>query len=97
MAAEKKNAVVKRGETKPHKKQNPARKTRVNPALWWKNSARFLREVVVELKRTNWPTRKDFASSCVAVLLFVVVMMVVVFIMDSALTRGLRVFLDALG
>ncbi len=36
---------------------------------WWASTAQFLREVWVELKKVNWPQRKEVMGSTAVVIL----------------------------
>jgi preprotein translocase subunit SecE len=36
---------------------------------WWETTARFLREVRVELKKVTWPQRKEIIGSTAVVIL----------------------------
>jgi preprotein translocase subunit SecE len=46
--------------------------------------ARFLREVMVELKKTNWPSRNDLTKYVVVVLMTIFVVAVFLFLLDQA-------------
>ena len=49
---------------------------------------RFLKEVVAELKKVTWPTRKDLVSYTIAVIVFVILISVVVGVLDFVFQRG---------
>ena len=49
--------------------------------------ARFFREVVAELKKVTWPARKEFLSYTAAVLVFVTLFGVIIFLIDLPLGR----------
>ena len=49
---------------------------------------RFFREVVSELKKVVWPSRKEFVSYTIAVVVFVSVFGVVIYLMDIPLAWG---------
>lgn len=50
--------------------------------------ARFLREVVAELRKVIWPTRKQMVTYTIAVLVFVSFMVALVFALDSLFAEG---------
>ena len=67
----------------PQKKAAPKKTAKVNV---FKRIARFYREVVAELKKVTWPTRKELITSSVAVLVFILIFMVVLFGIDTGFT-----------
>lgn len=52
-----------------------------------KRIRRFFKEVISELKKVTWPTKKILISYTVAVVIFVVIGMVVVFGIDNVTVR----------
>ncbi|WP_020623290.1 preprotein translocase subunit SecE [Pseudonocardia sp. ICBG1142] len=50
--------------------------------------ARFLREVVAELRKVIWPDRSQMVKYTIAVLIFVSIMVALVFVLDSAFAEG---------
>ncbi|MEJ8280174.1 preprotein translocase subunit SecE [Pseudonocardia spirodelae] len=50
--------------------------------------ARFLREVVAELRKVIWPDRGQMVKYTIAVLVFVSFMVALVFVLDSAFAEG---------
>ena len=54
----------------------------------FKRLARFLREVVAELRKVIWPTRKNLLTYTIVVLVFVAVMVALVFGLDYAFFQG---------
>ena len=53
----------------------------------------FLKEVGIELRKVNWPTRQELLSYTIVVLVAVVFLTTLVFGMDFAFSRGiLQVF-----
>ncbi len=66
---------------KDQKDQKPKKEHRFHPI-------RFLKEVVAELKKVTWPTRKDLVNYTVAVIVFVVLISVVVGILDFVFQQG---------
>ncbi|WP_020499514.1 preprotein translocase subunit SecE [Sciscionella marina] len=55
----------------------------------FKRLGRFLREVVAELRKVIWPTRKQMITYFTVVLVFVVVMTAFIFGLDYGLTKGI--------
>ena len=49
---------------------------------------RFLREVVAELRKVHWPTRKQIVTYTIVVLLFVSFMVALVAGLDALFTKG---------
>ena len=49
---------------------------------------RFLREVVAELRKVIWPTRKDLVTYTIVVLVFVAFMVTLVAVLDLAFAKG---------
>ena len=47
----------------------------------------FFKEVVSELKKVNWPTKRTVVSYTIAVVVFVIIMMVIVFFLDQGSTK----------
>jgi preprotein translocase subunit SecE len=54
----------------------------------FKRLGRFLREVVAELRKVIWPTRKMLVTYTIVVLVFVAVMVALVFGLDYAFFQG---------
>ena len=52
----------------------------------FKRTARFYREVVAELKKVTWPTRKELVTSSIAVIVFIAIFMVILFGIDTGFT-----------
>ncbi|GAA4222549.1 preprotein translocase subunit SecE [Streptosporangium album] len=78
-------AIDTRGET-ADKPSGEKKAKRTSPAL-------FYRQVVAELRKVIWPTRKDLISYTTIVLIFVLVMVGIVAGLDAVLTEGvLRIF-----
>jgi preprotein translocase subunit SecE len=50
--------------------------------------ARFLREVVAELRKVIWPTRKELVTYTIVVLIFVSFMVALVGLLDLAFAKG---------
>ncbi len=66
---------------KDQKDQKPKKERRFHPI-------RFLKEVVAELKKVTWPTRKDLVSYTIAVIVFVILISAVVGILDFVFQQG---------
>jgi preprotein translocase subunit SecE len=78
-------ATPERG--RPEKKA----KGRRDPLL--KRLNRFFRQVVAELRKVNWPTRRELVTYTIVVVVFVAVMMVIIALYDLAFTEAmLRIF-----
>ncbi|GGM49934.1 hypothetical protein GCM10011608_38540 [Micromonospora sonchi] len=50
--------------------------------------ARFIREVVAELRKVIWPTRKELLTYTTVVIAFVTVMLTIVAVFDFAFAKG---------
>jgi preprotein translocase subunit SecE len=61
------------------------REERVSPIS---KSVRFLREVVAELRKVIWPTRKELITYTVVVLVFVSFMVALIALLDIAFAKG---------
>ena len=84
MAAE--NKTAKPAATKDKGKAvAPKKKGKFDIKKIFQNIARFFREVVSELKKVSWPSRKEFLSYSAAVIVCVVVFGVIIFVMDLGL------------
>ncbi|GAB2486483.1 hypothetical protein GCM10027187_62520 [Streptosporangium sandarakinum] len=78
-------AIDTRGET-ADKPSGEKKAKRTSPAL-------FYRQVIAELRKVIWPTRKELISYTVIVLGFVLIMVAIVAGLDAILTEGvLRIF-----
>jgi preprotein translocase subunit SecE len=67
-------------------KTGPKKGPRTTPAL-------FFRQVVAELRRVIWPTRREMITYTTVVLVFVLIMVAVVTGLDYALTKAvLKIF-----
>ena len=66
---------------KPAKTQGKAKDERPNI---FERIARFIREVVAEMRKVNWPSRKELLTYTSVVLVFVIVMMSIVGVLDYA-------------
>jgi len=68
---------VTKGRAKPG---GPAKDGRTSPAL-------FVRQVVSELRKVIWPTRKELITYTGVVMTFVLVMVLIVTALDTAFTK----------
>lgn len=57
-------------------------------------SARFFQNVVKEMKRTSWPTRRQLVSYTITVLVTVVFVAVFFTLVDLGITELIRLILD---
>ena len=57
----------------------------------------FLSEVVSELKKTTWPSRKEVYGTTVVVIVAVFITALYLFIVDKTLERGMTFILSAFG
>lgn len=77
------------------KKAEPARKTArksdENQTPWWESFRQYLREVVYELRRVVWPSRKETIGSTSVVLVIVIICGIFLGIVDLVLSRLIRV------
>ncbi|MBV8933081.1 MAG: preprotein translocase subunit SecE [Kutzneria sp.] len=77
-------AVAPRKKDKP----TPTRDRKQKRPNVFKRLLRFLREVVAELRKVIWPTRKMLVTYTTVVLVFVAVMVALVFGLDDAFFAG---------
>ncbi len=49
----------------------------------------FFKEVIGELKKLSWPSKKDLVSYTLAVIGFIALMAVVIYVLDLAFSEGL--------
>jgi preprotein translocase subunit SecE len=61
-------------------KAGPAKRDRTTPAL-------FVRQVIAELRKVIWPTRRELRTYTVVSLVFVLVMVVIVTSLDYGFTK----------
>ena len=61
------------------------KKSKVDFKKAFLNIGRFFREVISELKKVSWASRKEFLSYSTAVIVFVVVFGTIIFVMDLGL------------
>ncbi len=94
MATEKKDVhpVLKKDVQKKDKAKAPASKKarKVDLKKTAISIGHFFRDVFFELKKVTWPTRKEFVSYSIAVVVFVVIFGAIIYAMDQLLLLGLR-------
>jgi preprotein translocase subunit SecE len=61
-------------------KPGPAKKDRTSPAL-------FLRQVMAELRKVIWPTRRELRTYTIVAMTFILVMVVIVTSLDYGFTK----------
>jgi preprotein translocase subunit SecE len=61
-------------------KPSPAKQDRVTPA-------RFVREVIQELRKVVWPTRKELVTYTSVALVFILIMVAIVTSLDYGFTK----------
>jgi preprotein translocase subunit SecE len=59
----------------------------------WGKIIQFFYEVKAELKKVNWPTRKETIASTSVVLVIVLIIAVFLFIVDQGLSFLIRIIL----
>jgi preprotein translocase subunit SecE len=74
-------AIDTRGETADKPSRPSGGKKRTSPAL-------FYRQIVAELRKVIWPTRRDLINYTIVVLVFVLIMVGIVSALDFLLTEG---------
>jgi preprotein translocase subunit SecE len=74
-------AVTGAAPRKPVKADRAVKIGDENPGLGGR-IARFIREVVAELRKVNWPSRKELLTYASVVIVFVVIMMSIVGLLD---------------
>ena len=75
-------ATAARGDDAPRR---PSKGTRQNPIT---RLVTYVRQVVAELRKVIWPTRKELVTYTSVVLVFVVIMVSVVAVFDLAFTKA---------
>jgi preprotein translocase subunit SecE len=66
--------------TEKRDKPGPAKRDRTSPAL-------FLRQVMAELRKVIWPTRRELRTYTIVALVFILVMVVIITSLDYAFTK----------
>jgi len=65
---------------KPARPGRPAKRERTTPAL-------FLRQVIAELRKVIWPTRKELVTYTTVAIVFILVMVGIVTGLDTGFTK----------
>ncbi len=65
---------------KPARPGRPAKPERTTPAL-------YLRQVIAELRKVIWPTRKELVTYTTVAIVFILVMVAIVTSLDYAFTK----------
>jgi preprotein translocase subunit SecE len=74
-------ATQLRGQPKERRdKPGPAKRDRTTPAL-------FLRQVMSELRKVIWPTRRELRTYTIVAMMFILVMVVIVTSLDYGFTK----------
>jgi preprotein translocase subunit SecE len=66
----------------------PAKEDKGRPRRRWPNPTLFVRQVIAELRKVIWPTRKNLISYTTVTLIFVLIMVAVVSLIDYGLTKA---------
>jgi preprotein translocase subunit SecE len=61
-------------------KPGPAKRDRTSPAL-------FLRQIMSELRKVIWPTRRELRTYTIVAMMFILVMVVIVTSLDYGFTK----------
>jgi len=72
-------ATQLRGQ-RAEKDKGQAKRDRTSPAL-------FLRQVMAELRKVIWPTRRELRTYTIVALVFILVMVVIITSLDYAFTK----------
>jgi preprotein translocase subunit SecE len=72
-------ATQLRGQ-RAEKDKGPAKRDRTSPAL-------FLRQVMAELRKVIWPTRRELRTYTIVAMMFILVMVVIVTSLDYGFTK----------
>ncbi len=84
----KQDGKAKTKDLKQEKKDvKKAKKPRKSPIA-------FVKEVIAELKKVTWPNRKEIGSYSLVVVVFITVMAVILFALDSVFGRLLDLILS---
>ncbi len=95
---------VQKGESSKRGAQKPVKAKKAEPVKkapkksdeprvpWWEGAREYLREVVYELRRVVWPSRKETLGSTSVVLVIVIICGIFLGIVDAILSRLIRLF-----
>ena len=59
-----------------------------------KKHGNIIKEMISELKKVTWPTRKELTNYCICVFVFVAVMAVIVWLMDMGSAELIKLLTD---
>lgn len=79
-----------RGETRGESKAVSGRPTATATRFGLGRPGRFIREVVAELRKVIWPTRKELVTYAVVVVFFIAVMMTIIAGFDYGFARAVQ-------
>ena len=74
-------------------KAGAKKRKKFSPMNFFRRVGRYFREVISELKKVSWPSRKELTNYSVAVLVFVAIFCVITFAMDTGLSAVVNLFL----
>jgi preprotein translocase subunit SecE len=69
--------------------ESTSKRTETGRVGFFGRIARFFREVVAELRKVIWPTRKELITYTAVVVVFVAIMLTVIGLLDVAFARGM--------
>jgi preprotein translocase subunit SecE len=100
-----KSSKSQRGESLKKQVQKPSKAKKPDTAVrkssrkadeprfqWWNRFRQYLRDVVYELRKVIWPSRKETLGSTSVVLVIVLLCAVYLGIIDAILSRLVRIF-----
>lgn len=96
--AQKVDALKKAGQKQPkgRKPEAAAKKTPKKPDeprfQWWQRLRQYFRDVVYELRKVIWPSRKETIGSTSVILVIVLLCAVFLGLIDAILSRLVRMF-----
>ena len=76
------------------KKAAGAKKSAAKQKKPRKSPIAYIKEVIAELKKVSWPTRKEITSYSLVVVVFIVLMAGVLFLMDTVFGKLLDLILS---
>jgi len=94
-----KTEALKKGAIKPSKSKKgesvkkSSRKSDDNRIAWWTQFRQYLREVVYELRKVVWPSRKETIATTSVVIVIVIISGLFLGIVDFLLSRFVRLLI----
>lgn len=73
--------------------RKPSKKSFELPTIYWQRFSQYLREVVFELRKVVWPSRKETIGSTSVVLVIVIISGIFLGIVDLVLSRLVRLLI----